>query len=66
MYQDKTEPSFDAPVAGMGMTHEVGARPWQQPAQYATIDEVAPFYISQMQDESLHNKLLIYSKLKCL
>jgi|TARA_R110000803_G_scaffold180791_1_gene243210 hypothetical protein len=52
MYQDKTEPSFDAPVAGMGMTHEVGARPWQQPAQYATIDEVAPFYISQMQDES--------------
>jgi len=52
MYQDKTEPSFDAPVAGMGMTHEVGARPWQQPAQYSTIDEVAPFYISQMQDES--------------
>ena len=28
---------FDAPVAGQSLTAEVGARPWQQPAQYSTV-----------------------------
>ena len=40
MYEDRKEPVFDLPVPGMGMTHELGARPWQQPAQYTTIDDV--------------------------
>jgi len=52
MYENRTEPTFDAPIPGMSMTHEVGARPWQQPAQYSTIDEVAQFYIGQMQNDS--------------
>ena len=45
------QPRLDAPRAGMAMTHEVGARPWQQPAQYTKIDEVAQLYVAQMQDE---------------
>lgn len=52
MYENKKEPMITAPVPGMGMTHEVGARPWQQPAQYKSVDEVAKFYIGQMQGDS--------------
>jgi len=51
MYENRKEPTFDAPVPGTGMTHELGARPWQQPAQYTKIDEVAQLYVAQMQDE---------------
>ena len=52
MFENKTEPSLDAPVPGMGMTAEVGSRPWQQPAQYSDIEQVAQFYIGQMQNDS--------------
>ena len=34
------QPSLDAPVPGEGLTHELGDRPWQKPAQYTTVDEV--------------------------
>jgi len=52
MYENRNEPAFDAPIPGMSMTHEVGGRPWQQPSQYSTIEEVAQFYIGQMQNDS--------------
>ena len=58
MYEDRKEPVFDLPVPGMGMTHELGARPWQQPAQYTTIDDVAQLYVAQMQDESFMEQAL--------
>jgi len=58
MYEDRKEPVFDLPVPGMGMTHELGARPWQQPAQYTTIDDVAQLYVAQMQDESFKEQAL--------
>ena len=58
MYKDRKEPVFDLPVPGMGMTHELGARPWQQPAQYTTIDDVAQLYVAQMQDESFTEQAL--------
>ena len=48
MYKDRIEPVFELPVPGMGLTHEVGARPWQTPAKYKTVDEVAQFYLGQM------------------
>ena len=34
-----TQPSFDAPIPGQSMVSELGARPWQQPSQYTTIEE---------------------------
>jgi len=46
------------PVPGMGMTHEVGARPWQQPAQYTEIDDVAQFYLAKMEDEAFNDNVL--------
>ena len=64
MYEDRKEPVFDLPVPGMGMTHELGARPWQQPAQYKTVDEVAQFYVAQMQDESFTEQALNLLEIK--
>ena len=28
---------LDAPIPGMSLTHELGARPWQQPARLTTV-----------------------------
>ena len=58
MYQDRIDPILEAPVPGMGMTHEVGARPWQKPAQYTDIDRVAEFYIAQMQTDTFTDQVL--------
>jgi len=58
MYQDRIDPILEAPVPGMGMTHEVGARPWQKPAQYNDIDRVAEFYIAQMQTDTFTDQVL--------
>lgn len=58
MYENRQEPVFDLPVPGMGMTHEVGARPWQQPPQYTEIDDVAQFYLAKMEDEAFNDNVL--------
>tara|TARA_S200002703_G_scaffold149755_3_gene147588 strand:- start:6531 stop:7037 length:507 start_codon:yes stop_codon:yes gene_type:complete len=58
MYENRKEPVFDLPVPGMGMTHEVGARPWQQPAQYTEIDDVTQFYLAKMEDEAFNDNVL--------
>jgi len=52
------ETSFDRPIPGMGMTHELGARPWQTPPTYTTIDEAADYYIEKMSSPEFKNKLL--------
>ena len=51
------EPNLDAPIAGMGLTHEVGARPWQQPPQYNTVEEAMDFYISKLENENFKDSL---------
>ncbi len=55
---EKVEPSFDAPIAGMSLTHELGARPWQSPAQYSNVDEVIQYYIEKFQNEDAEKSLL--------
>jgi len=45
---ERKEPLFDAPIPGQSMLHELGARPWQSPPQYSTVEEVVDFYISKM------------------
>ena len=57
MYKDRVEPTFELPVPGMAMTHEVGARPWQTPAQYTNDDDVAQFYIGQMQSDTFTDQV---------
>lgn len=44
----RKEPRFDGPIPGMSLTTEPGNRPWEQPAQYPTVEEAAEFYIDKL------------------
>lgn len=55
--QTKT-PNFDAPIPGMGLTHELKARPWQNPPQYTTVDEVVEHYTSKMMSDDFSERLI--------
>lgn len=52
------EPKFNAPIAGMSLTAELGSRPWQQPPQYAEVEDVAEHYINKMQTDRFAEKLI--------
>ena len=52
------EVSFDAPIPGQSLTHEVGARPWQQPPQYATVEEALDWYLSRFEQRDTTEELL--------
>ena len=49
--QVNNEPNFDAPLPGMSLTHELGARPWQTPAQFSTVDDTIEYYMTRMSTE---------------
>ena len=51
------EPSTSRPIPGMGMTHELGARPWQTPYQYTTLEEALDYYIPRLSSEEVRRKL---------
>lgn len=52
------ESLFDAPIPGQGLTHELRARPWQNPPQYSTVDEAVEFYVTRMAEDSFSEKLI--------
>ena len=52
------QPSLDAPGPGEGLTHELGDRPWQKPAQFTNVDDVMPFYRDKILDEEFIPQLL--------
>lgn len=49
---------FDAPIPGMSLTHELGARPWQSPPKMNTIEEGIDFYVSRIVDKKMAARLL--------
>ncbi len=49
---------FDAPIPGMSLTHELGARPWQQPSQFSTVDEAIEYYMANMTSEEYMEQLI--------
>ena len=51
------EPSTSRPIPGMGMTHELGARPWHTPYQYTTLEEALDYYIPRLSSEEVRRKL---------
>ena len=51
------EPKFNAPIPGESLTAELGARPWQKPSQYTTIDEVIEYYLSRMSSDEFIEQL---------
>jgi len=52
------QPMLDAPIPGMSMTHELGARPWQSPPQYSTVEEALDYYIPRLQSDEVTSQLL--------
>lgn len=56
--------TFDRPIPGMSMTHEVGARPWQTPPTYATVEEAAEYYIERMSNPDFKDQLLDIMQMK--
>ena len=58
MAVNSTEPRFEAPVPGMSMTHELGARPWQQPPQQSSVEEALQYYLPRMQEDAFTDNLL--------
>ena len=51
-------PTFDAPIPRESLTHELGARPWQSPPQYATVEDALDFYIPRFANEEVVKQLL--------
>jgi hypothetical protein len=49
---------FDYPIPGEGMTAELGSRPWQNPPQYATVEQALEFYIPKLVSEELYDGVL--------
>ncbi len=52
------EELFDAPIPGMSLTHELGARPWQQPSQFPTVDDAIEYYMASMTSEEYMEQLI--------
>ena len=50
--------NFDAPVPGMSLTTEPGNRPWENPPQFAEIEEVLDYYIDRLSDENRQDDML--------
>jgi len=53
----ETSPEFDAPIPGMSLTHELGARPWQSPPQFPTVEGAIEYYIERMTTEEFKSQL---------
>ena len=49
---------FDAPIPGMSLTHELGARPWQQPSPFSTVDEAIEHYMASMPTEEFMDQII--------
>ena len=48
---------LDAPIAGQGLTAELGNVPWQNPPQYDTVEEALEFYIPRLLSEDFIGNL---------
>jgi hypothetical protein len=40
--------SFNRPIPGESLTAELGARPWQNPPQFSTVDDALAYYLPRM------------------
>lgn len=54
----QTSIKFDAPIPGMSLTTEPGNRPWENPPQFAEIEQVLEYYIDRLSDEDRQDELL--------
>lgn len=53
-----TDQAFNAPIAGESLTHELGARPWQTPPEFPTLEEALDFYLPRLSDREFAGRML--------
>jgi len=51
-------PALDGPIAGQSLTAELGARPWQNPPKYTTVEQAASFYVPRLTSERQSGQIL--------
>lgn len=49
----QAQPNFNQPQAGIGMTSELGSRPWQRPPQLVKVEEVVDYYVQRLSNEEV-------------
>ena len=54
----RNEPTFDAPIPGMSLTHELGGRPWQTPPQFSSVDETIQYDMETMSSDEFIDELM--------
>lgn len=54
----REKPLLDGPIPGQSLTSEPGARPWEQPAKYSTVEETLEFYIDSLSEPKKMANLL--------
>ena len=52
------EPELDAPIPGMSLTAELGARPWQTPSDGKTLEDAIDYYIPRLGDPEYVGQVL--------
>ena len=55
---EKKSPSFERPIPGQGLTAELGARPWQNPPEYSTVEEALDWYVPRLVNPEFIDDLL--------
>jgi len=55
---DTLNPTMDYPIAGQGMTAELGSRPWQNPPQFTTVEESMDWYLERFDNPEIVQELL--------
>ena len=58
MFNNEPSPLLDAPIPGQGMTAPLGARPWQNPPQFTTVDQTLKFYIQRLTNDKMTNQIM--------
>lgn len=56
----RVDPEYlDGPIPGMSLTSEPGARPWENPPIYVTVEDVVAFYTEQILDTEAEDFILL-------
>ena len=55
---ESREGMFEAPIAGMSLTSELGATPWQHPPQYNTVEETLDYYAPRILNADVKQDLI--------
>tara|TARA_X000001382_G_scaffold46293_2_gene31302 strand:- start:2669 stop:3181 length:513 start_codon:yes stop_codon:yes gene_type:complete len=53
-----TDVLLDAPIPGMSLTAEFGARPWQTPPDISSIDDTIEYYLERMSTDEFADQLI--------